>query len=138
MAVYAGALTGGRGEFLSFDNWTVIGIVTLVAWLIGSTLVTFPVLRLLAWRGSTGAAPAALASAGAVLAVVPLWLTVGFWYGWHPRHLLACDAGLLGLLYATSGIVLGLSLARSRQRGNTMGRSPAGRPPRSTSPRGLT
>ena len=113
MAVYAGVVTGVRSEVLSINNWTVIGLVTLVSWLIGSALVTDPVLWLLASRGPTGGSPAVLATAGAVLAVVPTWLTVGFWYGWHPRHLLAAEAVLLGLHYAVSGVVLGLGLARS-------------------------
>jgi hypothetical protein len=111
LAAYAGAVVGVRGEVLSLNNWTAIGSVTLIAWLVASALVTSPVLRLLASRGSTGSAAPALATAGAVLAVVPVWLTLAVWYGWHPRHLLGVEAGLLGLHYATSGVVLGLSLA---------------------------
>ena len=47
------------------------------------------------------------------LAIVPLWLNIGFWYGWHPRHLLIGEAGFLGVHYAASGLVLSLSIARS-------------------------
>lgn len=117
LAAYAGALAGFRGEVLSLDNWMIVGSVTLVAWLVAATLVTVPVLRLLASRRSAGPPAGALALWGAALALVPVWLTVGFWYGWHPRHLLVREAGLLGIHYAASGMVLGLSLARSVTRG---------------------
>ena len=109
LAAYAAALAGWRGEVLSLDNWRVIGAVTLVAWLLSSVLLGLPVLRLVGSR--RGPVPAALA--GVALAILPVWLTVGAWYGWHPRHLLNGEAAMLALLYGTSGLVLGLALARS-------------------------
>jgi hypothetical protein len=112
LAAYAGALVGLRGEILPLDTWMVIGPVTLAAWLLASVLVSLPVLRQLALRRSDGSRSAPLAAAGAALAILPVWLTLGFWYGWHPRHFLIQEAGLLGLLYGTSGLILGLSLAR--------------------------
>ena len=39
LAVYGGALLALRGEVLSLDNWTIVGSVTLVTWLVSSTLV---------------------------------------------------------------------------------------------------
>lgn len=113
LGAYAGVLAGLRGEVLSLDNWMIVGAVTLVAWLVASTLVTVPALRLVASRRSGYRADSILAATGAALAIVPVWLTIGFWYGWHPRHLLLGEAGLLGVHYAVSGLVLGLWLARS-------------------------
>lgn len=112
LAAYAAALAGLRGEILSLDNWRIIGSITLVAWLVSSMFVIVPVLRLLASRRAVRPGHGTLAVAGASLAIVPVWLNVGFWYGWHPRHLLVGEAGFLGLHYATSGVVLGLSLGR--------------------------
>lgn len=113
LAAYAGALAGFRGEVLSLDNWTIVASITLVAWLVGSSLVTVPALRLLASRRSGPSGDAVLAAAGGALAIVPVWLTIGFWYGWHPRHLVAREAGFLAIYYVTSGVVLGLLLART-------------------------
>jgi hypothetical protein len=110
LAAYGAALLAFRGEVLSLDNWEVIGAVTLVAWLIASVLALLPILRLLLFRASTGKGVLALIGAG--LAIVPLWLNIGFWYGWHPRHLLIGEAGFLGLHYAASGLFLSLSLSR--------------------------
>jgi hypothetical protein len=111
LAAYGGALVAVRGEVLSLDNWMVIGAITLVAWLVTSMLVILPVLRLLA-RRSAHAGKGLSALTGAALAIVPVWLNIGFWYGWHPRHLLTGETGFLGVHYATSGLVLSLSLAR--------------------------
>lgn len=116
LAAYGIALLILRGEVLSLDNWMIIGSITLVAWLVGAVLVTFPILRLMLSGRSVQAGKGLLALTAAVLAIVPVWLNIGFWYGWHPRHLLIGEAGFLGLHYATSGLVLSLSLAR-RERG---------------------
>jgi hypothetical protein len=116
LAAYGIALLILRGEVLSLDNWMIIGSITLVAWLVGTVLVTFPILRLMLSGRSVQAGKGLLALTAAVLAIVPVWLNIGFWYGWHPRHLLIGEAGFLGLHYATSGLVLSLSLAR-RERG---------------------
>jgi hypothetical protein len=110
LATYAAALAALRGEMLPLDTWLIIGSITLVAWLVSSALLIAPVLGLLASRHPRQRG--VLAVAGAALAIVPLWLTIGFWYGWHPRHLLVGETGFLGLHYATSGVVLGLSLSR--------------------------
>ena len=112
LATYAAALAGLRGEILPLDTWLIIGPITLVAWLVSSSLLIAPVLWFLASRRAGQPGRGALAVAGAALAIVPVWLSVGFWYGWHPRHLLVGEAGFLGLHYATSGVVLGLSLGR--------------------------
>src|SRR5919109_5064196 len=112
LATYAAGLAGLRGEILPLDTWLIIGPITLVTWLVSATLLIAPVLGLLASRRSDRPRSGALAVAGAVLAIVPVWLNVGFWYGWQPRHLLVGEAGFLGLHYATSGVVLGLSLGR--------------------------
>lgn len=111
LAAYGGALVALRGEVLSLDNWTIVGSVTLVAWLVSSMLVILPILRLLVSRRSPVRRTGGLAVMGAVLAIVPLWLNLGFWYGWHPRYLLIGEAGFLGVHYATSGLVLSLVLA---------------------------
>jgi hypothetical protein len=116
LAAYGIALLALRGEVLSPDNWIIIGSITLVAWLVGALLVTFPILRLMLSSRSPQMPKGILALTAAALAIVPVWLNVGFWYGWHPRHLLIGEAGFLGLHYATSGVVLSLSLAR-RKRG---------------------
>ena len=116
LAAYGIALLILRGEVLSLDNWMIIGSITLVAWLVGAVLVTFPILRLMLSGRSVQAGKGLLALTAAALAIVPVWLNIGFWYGWHPRHLLIGEAGFLGLHYATSGLVLSLSLAR-RERG---------------------
>jgi hypothetical protein len=113
LATYAGALAAVRGEVLSLDNWTIIGSVTLVAWLVASMLVIIPVLRLLVSRRSPRTGKGIIALAGAALAIVPLWLNIGFWYGWQPRNLLLGEAGYLGIHYAASGLVLSLSFVRS-------------------------
>jgi hypothetical protein len=112
LAAYAGALKGWRGEVLSIDNWMLVGSITFVAWFFASVLVTLPVLRRLPLRPSSHSWAALLAAAGVTLAIVPVWLTLAVWAGWHPRYLLSQEAGLLGVLYGTSGLVLGLSLAR--------------------------
>lgn len=112
LGAYAGALNRVRGDVLSLDNWTVIGAVTLVAWLASALLVTLPVLRHLPPPRSRPASAARLSIAGASLAIVPVWLTLVVWHGWHPRHLLSQEAAFLGLLYGTSGAVLGLLLSR--------------------------
>jgi hypothetical protein len=114
LAVYGGALVALRGEVLSLDNWTIVGSVTLVTWLVSSMLVILPILRQLITRRFPDRSKGRFALMGAVLAIVPLWLNIGFWYGWHPRHLLVGEAGFLGVHYATSGLVLGLSLPRHR------------------------
>ena len=119
VSVYAAALVGLRGEILSLDNWVVIGSITLVTWLASSMFVTVPVLRLLASRRAVQPGHGTLAVAGAALALVPVWLNVGVWYGWHPRHLLVGEAGFLGLHYVASGVVLGLSLGRLTSRRQT-------------------
>ena len=116
LAVYGGALVALRGEILSLDNWTIVGAVTLIAWLVSSMLVILPMLRLLIARRSPDRRRGELALVAAVLAIVPLWLNIGFWYGWHPRHLLIGEAGFLGLNYVTSGLVLSLSLSRQAAR----------------------
>jgi hypothetical protein len=112
MAAYGVALLLLRGEVLSLENWTVIGCITLVAWLVASLLVIVPTLRLLLSRRSGDSRKGLFALTGAALAIVPVWLNVGFWYGWSPRHLLIGEAGFLGVHYATSGLVLSLALAR--------------------------
>jgi hypothetical protein len=110
LAAYGAALLAFRGEVLSLANWKVVGAVTLVAWLVASLLALLPILRLLRFRRSAGKGVLALMGAG--LAIVPVWLNIGFWYGWHPRHLLTGEAGFLGVHYAASGLLLGLSLGR--------------------------
>jgi hypothetical protein len=110
LAAYSGALRGLRGDILSLDNWMVIGSITLAAWLVASVPLTLPTLRQLAFRRSSPTSGGVLAVVGAALAIVPVWLNVGVWYGWHPRHLLTAEAGLLGVHYATSGLILSLSL----------------------------
>ena len=112
LAVYGGVLLALRGEVLSLDNWTIVGSVTLVTWLVSAMLVILPILRQLITRRFPDRSKGRLALMGAVLAIVPLWLNIGFWYGWHPRHLLVGEAGFLGVHYATSGLVLSLLLAR--------------------------
>ena len=112
LAAYGIALLILRGEVLSLDNWTIIGSITLVAWLVSAVLVTLPILRLILSSRSFRAGKGLLALTAAALAIVPVWLNVGFWYGWHPRHLLIGEAGFLSVHYATSGLVLSLSLAR--------------------------
>jgi hypothetical protein len=112
MAAYGVALLVLRGEVLSLDNWMVIGSITLVAWLVASLLIIVPTLRLLLSRRSVDSRKRLFALTGAALAVVPVWLNIGFWYGWSPRHLLIGEAGFLGVHYATCGLVLGLALAR--------------------------
>jgi hypothetical protein len=119
LAAYAAALVGLRGEILSLDNWLIIGSITFVAWLVASVLVIVPVFRFLMSSRAGPAGNGALTAAGAALAIVPVWLNVGFWYGWSPRHLLVGEAGFLGLHYATSGVVLGLSLGRMASRRRT-------------------
>jgi len=114
LAVYGGVLLALRGEVLSLDNWTIVGSVTLVTWLVSSMLVILPILRQLMSRRVPDRSKGRVALMGAVLAIVPLWLNIGFWYGWHPRHLLVGEAGFLGIHYATSGLVLSLSLPRHR------------------------
>lgn len=112
MAAYGVALLVLRGEVLSLDNWRVIGSVTLVAWLVASLLIIVPTLRLLLSRRSVDSRKGLFALTGAALAIVPVWLNIGFWYGWDPRHLLIGEAGFLGVHYVTSGLVLSLALAR--------------------------
>lgn len=114
LAVYGGALVALRGEVLSLDNWTIVGSVTLVTWLVSSMLVILPILRQSISRRFPDRSKGRYALMGAVLAIVPLWLNIGFWYGWHPRHLLVGEAGFLGVHYVTSGLVLSLSLPRHR------------------------
>jgi hypothetical protein len=117
LAVYWGALLALRGEVLSLDNWLIIGSITLVAWLVAAVLVIVPVLRLLSARRSGRPGKRLLALTGAALAIVPVWLNIGFWYGWHPRHLLLGEAGFLGVHYAASGLVLGLAIAHGTTQG---------------------
>ena len=112
MAAYGVALLVLRGEVLSLDNWMVIGSITLIAWLVTSVLIIVPTLRLLLSRRSDDSRKGLLVLTGAALAIVPVWLNIGFWYGWDPRHLLIGEAGFLGVHYATSGLVLSLALAR--------------------------
>jgi hypothetical protein len=112
LAAYWVALSTLRGEVLSLNNWVVIGCITLVAWLVSAVLVIVPILRLLLSRHGDSPGTGLPALAGAGLAIVPLWLNIWYWYGWQPRHLLVGEAGFLGVLYATSGMLLGLSLAR--------------------------
>ena len=112
LAAYGVALVVVRGEVLSLDNWRIIGSVTLVVWLVASLLFILPMLRLLASQRATLGSAAGLALAAVILAIVPVWLNIGFWYGWHPRHLLVGEAAFLGLHYAISGLVQSLSLRR--------------------------
>lgn len=112
LAAYAAAMRGGYGEIMSSDNWMLVGSITLVAWVLASALVIAPILRRLAQRSSSTGRTALAALAGTALAIIPVWLTVVVWYGWNPRHLLGPEARLLGVLYGTSGLVLGLSLSR--------------------------
>lgn len=112
MAAYGVALLVLRGEVLSLDNWMVIGSITLAAWLVASLLIIVPTLRLLLSRRSADPRKGLFALTGAALAIVPVWLNIGFWYGWNPHHLLIGEAGFLGVHYATSGLVLSLALAR--------------------------
>jgi hypothetical protein len=116
LAAYAAALKGWRGEVLSIHNWMLVGPITFGAWLSASVFVILPILRRLPLRPSsyTGAA-LLLAAAGATLAIVPVWLTLVVWAGWQPRYLLSQEAAMLGVLYGTSGLILGLLLARSRR-----------------------
>ena len=114
LAAYGLALLVLRGEVLSLDNWIVIGAITLIAWLVASIVLTGPVLRSLASRSDHQ--KLLLAVTGVALAIVPVWLTVGYWYGWHPRNLLVGEAGFLGLHYATSGLLLSLALAHRHAR----------------------
>ena len=116
LAAYGIALLVLRGEVLSLDNWMIIGSITLAAWLVGALLFLYPIMRLMLSSRSVKTGKGLLALIGAALAIVPVWLNIGFWYGWHPRHLLIGEAGFLGLHYATCGVVLSLSLAR-RERG---------------------
>jgi hypothetical protein len=116
LASYGIALLVVRGEVLSLDNWMIIGSITLVAWLVGALLVTFPILRLMLSSRLVHKGTGLLALTAVALAIVPVWFTIGFWYGWHPRHFLIGEASFLGLHYATCGVVLSLSLAR-RERG---------------------
>lgn len=110
LAAYAGAMRGWFREVMSIDNWMLVGPITFAAWLLASVLVILPVLRLLARRPAIRSGAVSLAAAGAALAIVPVWFTVVLWYGWHPHHLLGLEAGLLAVLYGTSGLVLGFSL----------------------------
>jgi hypothetical protein len=112
LAAYGIALLVLRGEVLSLDNWMIIGSITLAAWLVGALLFLYPIMRLMLSSRSVKTGKGLLALIGAALAIVPVWLNIGFWYGWHPRHLLIGEAGFLGLHYATCGVVLSLSLAR--------------------------
>ena len=117
LAAYAGALKAWRGEILSADNWMLVGSITFVAWFSGSVLVTLPILRRLPLRASSRSRAIRFAIAGATLAIIPIWLTLAVWARWHPRYLLSQEAGLLAVLYGTSGLILGLSLAqRASQR----------------------
>lgn len=113
---YATALKHVRGEALSFDNWMVVGAITLVAWLASGVLVSLPVLRRLTSLQFRFLTAALLPVTGLILAIVPVWLTLGLWHGWHPRHLLSQEAALLGVLYGTSGVVLGVLLLRVASR----------------------
>jgi hypothetical protein len=115
VAAYGIAIWLVRGEVLSLDNWMIIGSITLVAWLVATVLVTVPILRLMLSSRSFPAGKGLLALTAASLAIVPVWLNIGFWYGWHPRHLLLGEARFLGLHYATSGLVLSLWLARGER-----------------------
>jgi len=115
LTAYGIALLAWRGEVLSLDNWIVIGAITLVAWLAASVLVTVPVLRLLG-RHRSHRRKRLFALAAVALAIVPVWLNIGYWYGWDPRHLLIGEAGFLGVHYATSGLVFSLTLARQHAR----------------------
>jgi len=116
LAAYAAALKGWRGEVLSIHNWMLVGPITFGAWLSASVFVILPVLRRLPLRPSSyGGAALLLAAAGSTLAIVPVWLTLVVWDGWQPRYLLSQEAGMLGVLYGTSGLVLGLSLVRSHR-----------------------
>jgi hypothetical protein len=110
LAAYGGALWALRGDVLSLDNWTIIGSITLVAWLVSSLLVTLPVLLRLTRRRARPTSRGVLAGVGVTLAIVPVWLNVGVWYGWHPRHLFTAAAALLSVQYATSGLILSLAL----------------------------
>jgi hypothetical protein len=112
MAAYGLALLVFRGEVLSLDNWMVIGSITLVAWLVASLLIIVPTLRLLLSRRSIDPRKGLFALTGALLAIVPVWLNMGFWYGWDPHNLVIGEAGFLGVHYATSGLVLSLALTR--------------------------
>ncbi len=112
LAAYAGALRAVHGEVMSISNWTVVGLITLDAWLIASVLITLPLLRQLSARRSNPPGAAVVVGVGVILAIVPLWLTLTLWYGWHLRNLVTDEAGLLGVLYGTSSIVLGLRLTR--------------------------
>ena len=113
LAAYAGAMRGWYGEIMSLDNWLLVGAITLLVWLVTCGLVILPILRRLAVRPWTPRGATLLAALGAALAILPVWLTVGVWYGWHPRHLLGPEPPLHGELYGASGLVLGLSLGRS-------------------------
>jgi hypothetical protein len=115
LAAYGIALLAVRGEVLSLDNWIVIGAITLTAWLVASVVVTLPVLRLLG-RYRPDHRKRLFAAAGVALALVPVWLTIGYWYGWNPRHLLVGETAFLAAHYATCGLVLSLALARQHAR----------------------
>jgi hypothetical protein len=111
LAVYAGASWVLRGELLSLDNWILIGAVTLLLWAITAALILVPVLRQALRRRHPS--PGEPALVGGMLAILPIWMNLGLWYGWHPRHLLRPEAAPLILLYCTSGAVLGLLLSRT-------------------------
>jgi hypothetical protein len=113
LAAYAAALKGWRGEVLSIHNWMLVGPITFGAWLSASVFVILPVLRRLRLRRSNHSRAAILSAAGTALAIVPVWLTLAVWAGWQPHYLLSQEAGMLGVLYGTGGLVLGLLLARS-------------------------
>jgi hypothetical protein len=112
LAAYTGALRGLYGESISKGDLVAVGLLTLIAWLLASELIILPILRRLSRRASGQPSGALLAAVGIALAVVPVWLTLALWGGWHPRHLISQEAGLFGALYGVSGAVLGLSLAR--------------------------
>ena len=114
LAAYAGALWALHGETMSIDNWAFVGLLTLIAWLVASVFVTLPVLLRLS--RNSGGARGPLLTAGAALAILPVWLTMGMWVGWHLRHLLSEEAVLLGVLYGTSGLLLGMWLSRRTPR----------------------
>ena len=70
LAAYGLALLVLRGEVLSLTNWIVIGVITLIAWLVASVVLIVPVLRSLASR-SEHQEPL-LALTGVALAIVPV------------------------------------------------------------------
>lgn len=107
LAAYALVQAAVYRELMSLPNWIVVGMLTLAVWLLAAGLVTRPVLRRLA-RPHARRPPsvAVLAAVAVALAIVPVWLTLGVWDGWHPRHLLSPEAPLLAVLYGTAGVVL--------------------------------